>query len=244
VAIALAAAAAGPARAQAKAEERRCRPPLLPADTAGRVDVPPGYVLKVMAGFIVAPPLLLRLRGFACEDPDDRELGFARDHVAVFAGGGGLLTGGWRGGPAASAEVETVVRGAYGTVRGERYWFGGERVDLWDARVGYLFHPVRTLSGGVTVGYRGASGGPRGWAVEGVQVGLPLVVGACPEKAPCWVHWEPTFVIGRGSIDVSPRARLDFTVPRSKMMVRLDIDSKGNNSRDPFVVTLSLGLRP
>ncbi|HSU16118.1 hypothetical protein [Longimicrobium sp.] len=221
----------------------RCVPAVAQRDSM-RMHPPHGYLLAVMAGFIVAPPALLRLPGFACEDRDDRPLGLLRDHVAVFVGGGGLITGEWKGGPAGSVDAEAVVRHVYADVRGEQYWFTGDRIRMWDARVGYLYQPVRTLAGGITVGYRGASGAPGDWGVEGVQIGLPLVIGACPESSPCWIHWEPTYVFSRGHLRVSPRARVDMTLPRTPLLVRLDIDSKGVRSENPFVATLSLGLRP
>lgn len=240
---------AGPAAAQEEAakksvaEPARCSPPLVREDSFS-VHPRPGFMGAVMVGWIVAPPALLRLRGFACEYPDDPRVATIRDHVALFVGGGGLVTGDWKGGPAGSVNLEAVLRGVYLDVHGEEYRFTGDRVRLWDARVGYLFSPVRTMAGGVTLGYRDADGAPGDWGVRGVEVGLPLAVGFGPDPMPVTLQWEPTYVFSRGHVRVSPRARIDVGLPRKPFVVRLDIDSKGVRSRNPFVATLSLGVRP
>lgn len=228
--------------AHAQKTEPRCNPPVKP-DSLGVTDANPGYMLEMMALFTVLPPALLRFKTFACEWPGDQELGLARNHIAVFGGSGGLVNGDWKGGPAATAAAEIVLRNVYADLHVEQYWWGGdERIRLWDARVGYLFQPVSDIAGGVTVGYRDASGAPDGWGVEGVEIGLPIVFGACREWGSCWLLWEPTYVISRGHLRVSPRARLDVTIPRTPFIARLDIDSKGVRSENPFVATLSLGV--
>jgi hypothetical protein len=232
------------AKAKARSPEpARCSPPLTPADSS-RMHPRPGYMGAIMVGWIVAPPALLRLRGFACEYDDDAPVGMLRDHVALFVGGGGLVTGEWKGGPAGSVNAQAMVRNVYVDVKGEQYWFTGDRIRMWDARVGYLFHPVRTMAGGVTLGYRDASGAPDGWGVEGVQIGLPLILGFGPDPLPVTVHWEPTYVFSRGHVRVSPRARIDVGLRRTPLVVRLDMDSKGVRSENPFVATLGLGIRP
>jgi hypothetical protein len=222
--------------AHAQKTEPGCAPPVR-RDSS--VDADPRRMLEAMVLFVVLPPALLHLPGVACDAPGDRELGLARNHVAVFVGGGGLVNGNWKGGPATTAAAEVVLRGVYADLHVEQYWWGGdERIRLWDARAGYLDHPTRALATGVTVGYRDASGAPGDWGVEGVEIGVPIVLG----RDVGWMLWEPTYVISRGHLRVSPRARLDVVIPRTPLVARLDIDSKGVLSRNPFVATLSLGV--
>jgi hypothetical protein len=237
----LAAVLAGPAAAQEPARPSRC-------DEAGSDSVarkmsrkygPHGPLMAFFAAFYLAPSALLLLP--TCFGDEDR-LGFWRDHVSAYATGGGMVSD-WHGAAAQSVGVEVLVRGAYAEVRVDRY-HRSSRVEMWDARAGYLVHPFRSVAGGVTAGWREVDGAPDGWSGGGVLIGFPIIITACTQRRPCWVQWEPAYLISGRGLGFTPRLRLEVPIPRTPVLGRLDLEAKGMHEDDPLAVSLGFSLRP
>jgi hypothetical protein len=237
----LAATLAGPAAAQEPAAPRRCDEAWSDSVShdMSRKYGPHGPLMAFFAAFYLAPSALLLMP--TCFD-DEHELGFWRDHVSVNATGG-LMVSDWHGAAAHSAGLEVLALGAYAEVRLDRY-HRSDRVETWDARAGYLIHPYRSVAGGVTVGWREAPDVPDGWSGGGVLIGFPIVVAACGERRPCWVQWEPIYMISDRGLGFTPRLRLAVPIPRTPLLGRLDLEAKGMRKKDPLSVSLGFGLRP
>lgn len=234
-------ALAAPARAQ--------QPPFgqcasdAPADSAGVLPGPHRGMLATFLVFLVAPSALLLMGDeWTCAEPEPWP-GRVGSHVAVYGAGGVAFTGDWRGGTAQWGGVELLVRGVYAEARVDRYSLS-DGVRMWDARAGYFLRPQNGIAGGVTVGYREVRDAPDEWVQSGVLIGFPIVFTACDEALPCWLHWEPTFVISDHGLAASPRARLDVRVPRTPFVARLEFESRGVRRRDPMALSIGLGLRP
>ena len=237
----LAAALAGPARAQEPARPDRCdavRGDSVAREPSRRYE-PHGSLLAFMATFYLAPSALLLTP--TCFD-DEQALGFWRDHVSVNATGG-VMASDWHVAAMQSVGLEVLALGAYAEIRGDRY-HRSDRVDVWEGRVGYLIHPYRSVAGGVTVGWREVPDRPDGWSGGGVLVGFPIMIAACGEHRPCWVQWEPTYMISDHGLGFTPRFRLAVPIPRTPLLGRLDLEAKGMRKADPVSVSLGFGLRP
>lgn len=237
----VAAALAGPAAAQEPAKPDGCDE--VRSDSVAREMSrkygPHGPLMAFFGAFFLAPSGLLLMP--VCFD-DERQLGFWRDHVSGYAGGG-IMASDWHGAVAQSAGLEVLALGAYAEVRLDRY-HRDDRVEMWDARVGYLLHPHRSVAGGVTVGWREAPDVPDGWSGGGVLIGFPILLAACGERRPCWVQWEPTYLISGKGLGFTPHFRLEVPVPRTPLLGRLDVEAKGMRKKDPLSLSLGLSLRP
>jgi hypothetical protein len=231
-------AAATPAMAQEP--PRDCAP--VP-DSSRVLRSAPGRLLQTMTLFIVAPSALLLLAENPCPDEDDPRPASWRNYVAVYGTGGFAVTGDWRGGVASAGGVELMVRGVYAEARVDRYGIS-DGVRMWDARAGYLVRPFPEVAGGVTVGYRQVRDAPDAWTQGGVMVGFPFVLAGCSERNPCWFHWEPTYLLTGDGLAVSPRARVDVSVPRTPLVARLEFESRGVRHGDPMALSIGFGLRP
>jgi hypothetical protein len=235
---ALSAILAGPAAAQQPGSHR--------CDEATRRDSAVargpnhGSLALVIGVFVVAPSALLLMPG-ACLD-DAQELGFWRDHVSGYATVGGTVSGS-RLAFSHSAGVEVFALGGYGEVRLDRYKLSGG-VSMFDARAGYLIHPTRGTAGGVTVGWRNAPDVPDGWSGSGVLIGFPIILAACGERRPCWVQWEPAYLVSGHGLGFTPRLRLEMPLAHTPLLARVDMEAKGMKKRDPLSVSVGFSLRP
>ena len=236
----LAAAVTNPAPARAQRPPDGCVQTEVEDDSVRTGGDLHGRLMGLMALLVVAPSALLLFDDPGCgvDDPP----GPRGSHAAVFGGGGIALAGEWRGGLARSGAIEVLVRGVYAEGRVDRTSLSGG-VRMWDARAGYLFHSAGGLTGGVTVGYRQVRDPPDGWTQGGVLIGFPIVFTGCSVRRPCWLQWEPTYLIGEGTLAASPRMRLDVPLPRTPLVARLDVESRGVRKADPFAIGLGLGLR-
>lgn len=236
----LAAAVASPAPARAQRPPDGCVSAEVEDDSVRvRGDIH-GRLMGVMALLAIAPSALLLFEDPGCE-VDDPPASWG-SHAAVFGGGGIALAGEWRGGLARSGAIEVLVRGVYAEGRVDRYSLSGG-VRMWDARAGYLFHSPAGLAGGVTVGYRQVREAPGEWTQGGVLIGFPIVFTGCSARRPCWLQWEPTYLVSEGTLAASPRARLDVPIPRTPLVARLDFESRGVRKADPITIGLGFGLR-
>jgi hypothetical protein len=231
----LAAALARPAAGQ------RADPDCAPTDSA-RVRGPhPGGLAATIGLFVVAPSALLLVPG-ACMD-DDQPLGFWRDHVSGYLTGGAVVSGS-RVAFAHSAGVEVLALGAYAEVRLDRYHLS-DGVSTFDVRGGYLIHPSPGTAGGVTVGWRHASDVPDGWSGGGLLVGFPIIMAGCEERRhPCWLQWEPAYMISSHGVGFTPRLRGELPLARTPLLLRVDLEAKGMKRRDPLSVEVGFSLRP
>lgn len=232
----VAAAGAVPARAQEPARPDRCAAQRDSLE-AGRGRHWPG--LKTLVLFYVAPSALLLTPGF-CHG-DGEELGFWRDHVSAYAGAGGMASR-TEVGLMHSMGVEVFALGAYAEVRLDRYHVD-DRVQMWDARAGYLIHPSRGIAGGVTVGWRESPDTPDNWTGGGLLIGFPIMISACGERS-CWLQWEPAYIISDRGLGFTPRLRLNLPLARTPLVARVDLEARGMRKADPMSVSLGLGLRP
>jgi hypothetical protein len=231
-------AAAAPARAQEPAKPDRCE---AQRDSlkAGMVrDHPP--LVRTLVLFYVAPSALLLSSDFCMGD--DEELAFWRDHVSAYASVGGMAST-KDVGLVHSIGVEVFALGAYAEVRLDRY-HPSDRVEMWDARVGYLIHPSQGIAGGVTAGWRGSPDTPDGWTGGGLMIGFPIMFTACGEGNPCWLQWEPIYVISGRGLGFTPRLRLNLPLARTPLVARVDLEARGMRKADPMSVSIGLGLRP
>jgi hypothetical protein len=237
--VPLLAAGAAPAIAQEPARPARCE---ARADSAAvRRDGHHGPPIRAMLVFYLAPSALLLSPDAACVW-DDQRLGFWRDHVSLHASGGGAASA---DGVALthSAGLELFALGGYAEFRLDRYHFS-DPVHMWDARVGYLIHPAQGIAGGVTVGWREAPDVPGGWTGGGVLIGFPIMLAACGERRPCWLRWEPIYLISSKRLGFTPRFRLELPLARTPLVGRVDLDVRGMRKDDPIGVTLGFALRP
>jgi len=234
---ALAAALAGPAAGQ-QADPRRCDS--TSSDSAG-VHGPGHAPLALVLGvFVVAPSALLLMPG-ACFG-DDQPLGFWRDHVSGFATAGGMVSGS-RVAFAHSAGVEVFALGGYGEVRLDRFHTSGG-VSMFDVRAGYLIHPSPGTAGGVTVGWRNAPDVPDGCSGSGLLIGFPIIMAACGERRPCWVQWEPAYLVSGHGLGFTPRLRMEVPLAHTPLLARVDMEAKVMKKRDPLSVSVGFSLRP
>jgi hypothetical protein len=231
----LAAALARPAAGQ-QADPDRCDP-TSPDSARG----PNHEGLAVTMGlFVVAPSVLLLMPG-ACMD-DDQPLGFWRDHVSGYLTGGAIVSGS-RVAFSHSAGVEVFALGAYAELRLDRYHLSGG-VSMFDVRAGYLIHPSPGTAGGVTVGWRHASDVPDGWSGGGLLVGFPIIMAGCEERRPCWLQWEPAYMISSHGVGFTPRLRMELPLARTPLLLRVDMEAKGMKNRDPLSVAVGFSVRP
>ncbi|HEU0014478.1 MAG TPA: hypothetical protein VFQ45_12385, partial [Longimicrobium sp.] len=166
-AVVLAVLAAASLRAQKPETPRGCPAEEWPRDSV--VSPNHGGLALFMATFLFVPSATLLHPAGRCTD-DVAPLEFMRMHASLAAGGGGYANN-RRGGWAGSVRAEAIVGRVYGEFRFERYNLGGS-VRLRGGRVGYLLHPVPSLAGGVTVGYREASIDED--ALEGLEIAFPF----------------------------------------------------------------------
>jgi hypothetical protein len=238
LAMTLAVIADSPAHAQA-GDTLACAPEPARADSLVRRPPDSWGLALVMGAFFAAPPSLLLLPEVRCLEPG--RLGFWRNGVSASVGAGGVF----RHGPdkaAHSVNFELFLEGVYGEVRLERQYHD-DQVQLRTGRVGYLVHPVSSLAGGVTLGYRNAEGAPAEWAQSGVEIGFPLFI-ACRSSGRCWISWETSYLLSGEHPVVIPRVRGSFPVARTPLFIGFDAEARGLSEGDPAVVTLRLGLRP
>ena len=239
VAATVAAAGAVPARAQAQEPARpdRCA---AQRDSLKETVRGHGPGLKTLVLFVVAPSALLLSPGFCAGD--DEELGFWRDHVSASVGAGAMASRS-EVGLMHSMGLEVFALGAYGELRLDRYHVA-DSVQMWDARVGYLIHPSRGIAGGVTAGWRESPDTPDGWTGGGLLIGFPIMIAGCGERRPCWLQWEPAYIISGRGLGFTPRLRLNVPLARTPLVARVDLEARGLRKRDPLSVSLGLGLRP
>jgi hypothetical protein len=230
----LAAALAPPAAAQ-QAGPDQCDPTL-----ADSVHASGATQAEIIAIFVGAPSALL-LMPEACLHAD-QPLGFWRDHVSGYLTGAATFSGS-RVAFAHSAGVEVFALGGYSELRLDRYHLSGG-VSMFDVRAGYLIHPSPGTAGGVTVGWRQVSDRPDGWSGGGLLVGFPIFIAGCEGPHPCWLQWEPAYMISGGGLGFTPRFRLAVPIPRTPLLGRLDLEAKGMRKADPVSVSLGFGLRP
>lgn len=234
-------ALAAPARAQ-QPPFGRCASDV-PADSARVLPEPRRGMMVTFLVLMVAPSALLLMGDeWSCAE-DAPWPGRMGSYLAVYGAGGVAFTGDWRGGTARWGGVELLVRGVYAEARVDRYSLSGG-VRMWDARAGYFLRPANGIAGGVTAGYREMRDAPDEWPQSSVLIGFPIVFTACDEALPCWLQWEPTFMISREGLAVSPRVRFDLRVPRTPFVARLEFESRGVRHRDPMALSVGFGLRP
>jgi len=236
----LATTAAAAARAQEPARPGSCDARSDSARAAVRGDGHHAPPLKTLVLFYVAPSALLLRPGF-CPGSDE-ELRFWRDHVSAYASAG-VMAGGSDFGLVHSGGVEVFALGAYAEVRLDRYHVS-DGVQMFDVRAGYLIHPSRGLAGGVTAGWREASDAPDDWTGGGLLIGFPIMIAACGERHPCWLQWEPVYVISSRRLGFSPRLRLNLPLARTPLVARVDLEARGVRKADPMSVSLGLALSP
>lgn len=196
-------------------------------DTTHVVNGEGGLFLALAAFTVVAvaaPPLLLM-----SPNPDTTiSLPSRSLHAYVAAGGTGASS------PNSFTLVERadlVARHAYGALESE--YFDREQLHFYSARAGYLFRPCGALAGGLTVGYRYATGGG---AEDAALVGLPLVFGS--ERAAMWL--EPTYAISHHGVSWGYRFEGDLNVLPRPFFLGLRAEAQPLHHGADYVGTLAL----
>lgn len=154
-----------------RTDTARCR--CATRDTLRRHPVDSPLMLFGMVA-LAAPPLLLM--GIDSAGASAGPFTFMRHHAAAFLSGGPVFSQNQDLGWTHAEIVETRFGGVYAQARLEHYYLFPQNIRYEVAHIGYLWR-THAAAGGVTVGYRRAAGPPIEGRQQGIEVGLPLVVG-------------------------------------------------------------------
>lgn len=193
--------------------------------------------LPALAGFglvmAAAPPALFLAPGLT---RPDSTLTLADNYIAVYVTGGGIGENGptsWT-----NSEHLEVLRGhLYASVSLEHFQVK-ERLRYHTIRAGYLFRPKRAFAGGLTIGYRGVSGGG---GQDAAIISLPLTIGGQVAAA----RLEPTYVIWREGVSWTYRFQGEFYGLPEPLFLGAVVDAKPLRHGGPYFGTLALlfGIR-
>ena len=139
---------------------------------------------------------------------DSAPMAFWEDHRAAYVTAGGYFHKGqtW----AHSVHFETLRGGVYTELKVEDF-YRPRRLRYLTARGGYLFRPRPTaVAGGVTVGYRYLH---RDRRLQGLEIGLPLLIGFPTNGRAGTIRVEPSYVFSPARvISYNYRFQLDHPI--------------------------------
>jgi len=195
-----------------------------------------GLMLPFMAAFAgvlaLAPPTLLLTRLY----PDTSMGAVSSAHIAVYAMAGGMGEESPRN-LTHSENLELFTHNITAAVRIESFSaFGGARFAT--VRAGYLFHTQNQARGGITLGYRHASGPGTESAVE---IGLPFVIGN--QRGAMWL--VPTYLISHQGVMWNYRFQGEFYTLPKPFFAGMVVEAKSlrQNGKGFGSVTLLIGVR-
>lgn len=189
---------------------------------------------------VIAPSALLSLPTCGTS-PDTVPLGFWRNHVAAYVGGG-VTMGDSVGGDMLSANLELLAHGLFAELRWERL----EELRHYQyrtAKVGWLTHPQGSLAGGVTVGYRATRDLER--HDEGVELGFPLITG----RRRWWLRFDVDYVVSTHQTSWNYRMQWERLLGAGPFLVGIDAEAKtlpirNHGTLSAVPLTVIVGIRP
>lgn len=123
---------------------------------------------------LAAPPLFLMATDSA--GASAVPFAFLRHHVALMLSGGPVFSQNQDLGWTHAENLQARLGGIYADARLEHYYLFPQNIRYEIARLGYLLR-THSAAGGITIGYRGAYGPPIEGRQQGLEVGLPFLVG-------------------------------------------------------------------
>ena len=186
-----------------------------------RATHPPFMYLAIPAGLagmmvlLFAPAPLARWLNV----PDSTHAPLLRNHTSVSVALGGVFQQGETWTHALNAE--TFRNDVHLELQVEDFW-RPHHIQYITVRGGYLWHPRKSVAGGVTLGYMHAD---RQRAQRGAELGLPLIVA---NSSGSNLRFEPTYVIGRRGPVYNYRVQGQIVLGRSPYFVGGSIVGKGN----------------
>lgn len=176
--------------------------------------------------------------------PSGEPSGFWRGHVAAYVTGGPVFTQNDDLGWTHTESVEALARGAYAELRLEHYYLFPQHVQYGLARVGYLARPAPTVSGGVTIGYRGVRGPPIEGRQQGVEIAFPLLI----DLGTRWWRFEPYYVASAQGVRWNYRIEGEWPIPGRPVVAGWRADAMSLRFRDRtrvdwFTIAAVVGIR-
>lgn len=204
----------------------------------GPVDAP--FIPYAMAA-LSAPPLFLMATdsGSGSAAP----FRFLRHHVMLALAGGPVFTQndalGWTHGE----DVEAEAGGVYADARLEHYYLFPQNVRYEVGRVGYLLR-THTAAGGIVIGYRSVYGEPIEGRQQGLEIGLPFVLGD-PDRP--W-RLESYYVVTSPVMTWNYRLQHDWPLRRGPLTLGWKMEAMSfplrHNSRIAwFTMATMIGIR-
>jgi hypothetical protein len=190
-------------------------------------------MLPMFAGLFtalaVAPPALFLVPGLLTPDTT-RAL--PNHYVAAYFMGGGI---GGEDAPDSWTHSENfdALRGHLYASLSVEHFYRRERLQYQTVRAGYLFRPNRGVTGGVTVGYRCASGTG---GEDAVLIGLPITGGGQVAS----LRFEPIYAMSRAGVSWTYRFEAEVYLLPKPLFAGLLAEAKPLRQGGPYQGTIGL----